>query len=51
MEKTKKNTKKNPITNNVFFKFINYYISNIYYNKNNNIFNTNNNINNNIKLA
>jgi hypothetical protein len=35
----------------MFFKFINYYISNIHYNKNNNIYNTNNNINNNIKLA
>jgi len=40
-------TKKKPIPNNIFFKFINYYISNIHYNKNNNIFN----IDNNIKLA
>jgi hypothetical protein len=51
----KKRAKKKPITNNIFFfKFINYYISNIHYNKTNNIFNTNNiifNINNNIKLV
>jgi len=51
----KKRAKKKPITNNIcFFKFINYYISNIHYNKTNNIFNTNNiifNINNNIKFV
>jgi hypothetical protein len=40
----KKKAKKNPITNNIFLKFINYYISNIHYNTNNNIYNVNNNI-------
>jgi len=49
-----KKSKKNPITSNIFFKFINYYIRNIHYNKNNDIYNTNNNIFNiinNIKLT
>ena len=42
--KEKRKKQKQIIINKFFFKFINYYISNIHYNKNNNIYNTNNNI-------
>ena len=54
-EKNKeKGKKKESINNNSFSNFINYYITNIHYNKNNNFYSTNNiifNINKNIKLA